>query len=326
MRALIVTVLWPTPGRPAYGSFVRDQVDALRALGVADIEVEPFEPGGGSPVVYAKAMARLAAKHRGRRPFDVVHAHYGLSAWPALAVPARRRLVTLHGTDLAHPRSRRLTLAVLPRYDVVGLAGTSLREALPERFHAKALALPVGVDLGRFRPLPRAQARARLGLPADEPVLLHPAAPDRAEKRVDRAREVAGDVRLLSLGGVDPTEVPWWVNAANAVLVPSEREGFGLAAVEALACDVPVLATPVGVHAEALAGVDGTLCAPYDAEVWRAAVAPHLQAADPRVRGRARAERWSTRTCAERVAEAWTAAPDRLLASGGAPTSGVIAP
>ncbi len=37
------------------------------------------------------------------------------------------------------------------------------------------------------------------------------------------------------------------INAANAVIAPSEREGFGLAPLEALACDVPVLATDVGV-------------------------------------------------------------------------------
>ena len=102
-----------------------------------------------------------------------------------------------------------------------------------------------------------------------------------------------------------PEQVPLWVNAANAVLVPSEREGFGLAVLEALACDVPVLATPVGVHPEALAGVAGTLCAPFDAEVWRAALAPHLAAADPRVEGRARAEAWSTDRMAARVIEAW---------------------
>ncbi len=57
---------------------------------------------------------------------------------------------------------------------------------------------------------------------------------------------------LLTLGAVAPERVPLWVNASNAVLVPSEREGFGLAVLEALACDVPVLATPVGVHPEAL--------------------------------------------------------------------------
>ncbi len=102
-----------------------------------------------------------------------------------------------------------------------------------------------------------------------------------------------------------PEQVPLWINAANAVLVPSEREGFGLAALEALACDVPVLATPVGIHREALDGVAGTLCAPFDAEVWRAALAPHVAAADPRVEGRARAETWSTDRMALGVIEAW---------------------
>ncbi len=52
---------------------------------------------------------------------------------------------------------------------------------------------------------------------------------------------------LLALGNVPPSDVPLCVNAANAVLVPSEREGFGLGVLEALACDVPVLATPVGI-------------------------------------------------------------------------------
>jgi teichuronic acid biosynthesis glycosyltransferase TuaC len=100
--------------------------------------------------------------------------------------------------------------------------------------------------------------------------------------------------------------MPLWINAANAVLVPSDAEGFGLAAVEALACDVPVLATPVGIHPQALEGIGGTLCAPYDRAAWGAALAPHVAAADPRVAGRQRAQRWSADAMAARVWEAWT--------------------
>ena len=88
-------------------------------------------------------------------------------------------------------------------------------------------------------------------------------------------------------------------------MVPSEAEGFGLAVLEALACDVPVLATPVGVHPVALGGVEGTLCAPFDVSAWRTALARHLAVADPRVHGRARAEIWSAARMAERVAAAW---------------------
>jgi glycosyltransferase involved in cell wall biosynthesis len=89
------------------------------------------------------------------------------------------------------------------------------------------------------------------------------------------------------------------------VLVPSEREGFGLAALEALACDVPVLATPVGIAPLALAGVEGTLCAPFELARWREALAPHLEATDPRVAGRDRAALFSAGRMAERVAAAW---------------------
>jgi teichuronic acid biosynthesis glycosyltransferase TuaC len=152
----------------------------------------------------------------------------------------------------------------------------------------------------------RDEARAQLGIPADEPCLLFPADPARAVKRFDRAQEAAGGARLLTLGRVHPFEVPTYVNAANAVLVPSAHEGFGLAALEALACDVPVLATPVGVHAAALEGVGGTLCAPYEREAWQAALRPHLEASDPRVQGRERAALWSARAMARRVLDAWS--------------------
>ena len=85
-----------------------------------------------------------------------------------------------------------------------------------------------------------------------------------------------------------------------------------MACIEALACDVPVLARPTGEHADALRGIAGTLCAEWDLETWRAALAPHLDAADPRIAGRARALRYSADALAARVATAW-----RWLVSGG---------
>ncbi len=305
MRALIVTNMWPSPTEPALGSFVRDQVSALRELGGADIEVFAFAPGG-----YARAARDLRARYRDQR-FDIVHAHFGLTAWPAFAVPARRRVVTLHGTDMRHRRSRLITRAALGRIDLIAAVGADLAAELDagggHRGRRRPLAiLPCGVDLTRFAPMPRAHARERLGLDPAGRYVLFPADPARAVKRVDRAREVAGDTRLLTLGGVDPGDVGLWINAANAVVVPSEQEGFGLAVLEALACDVPVLATPVGNHPIALGSITGTLCAPYDRDTWRTALAPHLDADEPRVSGRARAELWSARRMAQRVLVAWS--------------------
>ncbi|HWF72121.1 MAG TPA: glycosyltransferase [Solirubrobacteraceae bacterium] len=306
MRALVVTNMYPTPERPALGSFVRDQVEALRALPGLEVELLAFAPGGSE--AYLRAAREVRRRFRGR-PFDVVHAHFGLTAWPALLAPARFRALTLHGTDLSHARSRAITRAVLPFVDLLATVSSSLARELPRGAAHRAVVLPCGVDTGRFRPIPRADARAALGLDPAGRYLLFPADPTRPEKRHDRALAVAGEVPLLTLGEIDPAQVPTWVNAADAVLVPSEREGFGLAVLEALACDVPVLATPVGIAPIALAGIEGALCAPFDAAAWRAALAGHLADPDPRVRGRGRAELFSAARMAARVAAAWHGLP-----------------
>jgi glycosyltransferase involved in cell wall biosynthesis len=301
MRALVVTNMWPSPEHPALGAFVHDQVRALRDLDGVEVDVFAFAPGD-----YVGAARRLRREHRGD-DYDVVHAHFGLTAWVALALRGAPRAVTLHGTDVRHPRSGRLTRAVLPLMDLVATVSSELAGDLRGAGRRRRVAvLPCGVDMMRFRPLPRADARRELGLDPDEPCLLFPADPARPAKRHDRARAVADGTRLLSLGAIEPAAVPLWINAANAVVVPSDHEGFGLAVLEALACDVPVVATPVGVHPVALGDLPGTLCAPFDADAWKAALAPHLAHADPRVQGRRRAELYSAERMARRVAAAWS--------------------
>jgi teichuronic acid biosynthesis glycosyltransferase TuaC len=318
MRALVVTNMYPSPERPALGSFVRDQVEALQRLDDVYLDVFAFEPGGYG--AYTRASRELGRQFRGER-FDIVHAHFGLSAWPARAVPTRGRVVTLHGTDLEHPRSRVITLAGLRSSDVVGVTSQALSQRIPRwaRSPKHVQVLPCGVDLNRFTQIDRREARARLQLDPDGRYVLFSADPARPEKRFDRAQRLLDGfddpnaaATLLTLGDVDPSEVPLWINAADAVLVTSERESFGLAALEALACDVPVLSTPVGVAPEALDGVDGALCAPFDEAVWGAALRPHLTADDPRLAdGRAHAEPYSSDTCAQKVLDAWTELLDR---------------
>jgi hypothetical protein len=167
--------------------------------------------------------------------------------------------------------------------------------------------LPCGVDLDGFAPGPRADARRRLGLDPRGRYLLFPASPARPVKRHDRASELASlvDAELLSGGGIDAERMVDWINAANAVLVTSDNEGFGLAAVEALACDVPVLSTPVGIAPTVLGGIEGCLAEPFDLGRWATLAQAHLDSPDPRVAGRARARWFSAELMAERVVVAY---------------------
>lgn len=306
MRVLVVTNFEPDASAPQRGRWVRDQVDEVRRRGV-EVDVFSFPPGRGE---YVPATRRLRALLK-RERYDLVHAHYGLPGWCARLAGARPLLVTFHGTDIRHPVVGALSHRLAWRVDLVAAVSRALyepedgRPGLPRV--PGAAVLPCGPDLARFGPLPRAEARRQLGLDPAGRYLFFPANPARHEKRHDRAAELAAaaGAELLTGGSIEPERMPLWLNAANAVVVSSDYEGFGMAAVEALACDVPVLSTPVGIAPYALGGIPGCLCAPFDAAAWSAAAVPHLAAADPRVEGAARAATLSAARMAERVLAAY---------------------
>jgi teichuronic acid biosynthesis glycosyltransferase TuaC len=305
MRVLVVTNLQPDERTPQRGRWVIDQIDEIRRHG---IEVELFSfPMGRSH--YIPATRRLRALLR-RESFDLVHAHYGLAGWCARLAGGRPLVVTFHGTDVRHRVVGPLSRLLARRIDLVAGVSRALfrpeagRPGLP-RIPASAV-LPCGPDLGRFRPLPRDEARRELGLDPVGRYLLFPADPARPEKRHDRALELARacGAELLTGGGIPPERMPLWMNAAGAVLITSRYEGFGLACVEALACDVPVLSTPVGIAPLALHGIEGCLCAEYETAAWASAAIALLDS-DTRVRGATRAASFSAVRMAERVVAAY---------------------
>ncbi|HEX7245889.1 MAG TPA: glycosyltransferase [Solirubrobacterales bacterium] len=312
MRVLVVTNFVPDAGAPQRGRWIEDQVREVRKLGV-EVEVFAFPRGRQNYLPATRRLRRLLGEER----FDLVHAHYGLVGWCARLAGARPLAISFHGTDVRHPLVGPLSRRLAWRADLVAAVSRALfaaedgRPGLP-RVPASAV-LPCGPDLARFRPLPRPEARRRLGLDPTGRYLLFPADPRRPEKRHDRAQRLAAacEAELLTGGLIEPEEMPLWMNAANAVLVTSEHEGFGLVCVEALACDVPVLSTPVGIAPYALNDLDGTLCAPFELEAWTSFAKPLLDSADPRVRGQARGAALSAERMAERTVVAYRAVLDR---------------
>jgi len=315
LRVLIVANMYPSPERPAFGVFVAAQAAALQATGEAEVTVFHWD-AHRKPWRYAQAALELALS---RVDVDVVHAHYGLSGLVALAAPRRVPLVlTVHGRDCHHPLVKRITALVARRAAAVVAVSQELADQCPCPVSA---VIPPGVDLELFRPLPRAEARARLGLASDAEhrLLLFPADPARPEKRYSAALELAArlatrhpGLELRPVFGRPRAEMPLWLNAADAVLVTSRREGYGLACVEALACDVPVLSTPVGIAPSLLGGVEGCHCEPFDAERWAEHLETLLAAGEPRVAGRAVAESQSLSAAARRTLQLYSELSTRV--------------
>jgi len=307
LRVLVVNNITPDDAAPWRGRFVREQVDALREEGV-DVELFSFPPGRRQYPPAVGAIRRLLRRDR----FDIVHAHFGLAGWCAALAGARPLVVTFHGTDVRHPVTGFLSRRLVGRLDLIAPVSRALlhreggRPALPSRTGTTAI-LPCGANVDRFQPASRSEARERVGLEPHGRYLLFPAAKTRPVKRYDLAAELADrlDAKLLSGDGVDADLMPTWMNAANAVVVTSDNEGFGLVAVEALACDVPVASTPVGIAPFLLGGIEGCHVGPFDSDRWADALRPHLDARDPRVPGRRRAEWFSVSLMARRVLEAY---------------------
>ncbi len=97
MRVLIMTAMYPTPENPAFGSFIRTQVESLRRAGV-DVEVLILR-GRSRKWNYLQGIFQLR-RRLARGSIDLVHAHYGLVGMIARTQWKVPVVVTYHGDDL----------------------------------------------------------------------------------------------------------------------------------------------------------------------------------------------------------------------------------
>jgi glycosyltransferase involved in cell wall biosynthesis len=313
MRVLMVTTEWP---RVPWGTaqFVARQAAFLRAAGI-EVDVFAFQ-GRRNPLNYAAAWLNVR-RRLARERYDLVHAQFGQSA--LLALPRRVPLVvTFRGDDLQGilgDQNGRITLTgrLLRRFsrwaghraDAVIVVSSHMQRQLQNGRPIHVV--PSGIDLELFRPIPQAPARIRLGLPADERLVLFVGNPDLARKRFSLARQAVdllaatAPARLVVGWGVPHTQIPDYMAACDTLVFTSVQEGSPNAVKEALACNLPVVSVAVGDVAERLAGVAGCeLCADDRPETIAAALARVL-ARGTRIDGQAAVRPLDERLVTQRV-------------------------
>src|ERR1700758_3041161 len=216
--------MYPSPQRPGYGAFVFQQVEQLRRFGhtVDVINILGFQ----SKMNYLRGTLDVM-RMTSAVAYDIVHAHYGYSAYPAMFRVQAPLGITLHVRDvLGNVFEGLCTRAVSHFAEAFIVVSEEMRRRIP------GIVIPCGVDLGVFKPYERDQARARLRWPKDRHIVLFPFDPARRGKRYDLARASVErlvhegvDAELMTVFNVPNGEMPWYYSAADAMLLCSDREG-----------------------------------------------------------------------------------------------------
>jgi L-malate glycosyltransferase len=304
---------------------------------------------------YTLALASKMANVARNESLDLLHVHYAIphsvSAYLARAMLAPLRLpfvTTLHGTDITLVGSDRSYLPItqfsIEQSDAVTAISEYLQAVTLEEFRVQRTVevIPNFVNCDVFEPADGECRRSEFASD-DEKVLVH-LSNFRPVKRIPDVVEIFDRVRrriaakLLMIGdGPERTVAEWMVrekglmgdvifvgkqnqvqtllNCADVMLLPSEIESFGLAALEAMACGVPVVASRVGGIPEVIDdGVEGYLVPSHDVETMAERALAILTDADRREQmGRAARKRASTQFCSDKIIPLYEALYRRVL-------------
>jgi len=267
------------------------------------------------PCCYSLALVSKLVEVIKSYGLDIVHAHYAVpnavSAYLAKKIcnDSARVITTLHGTDSylvgRHPSYKEVTQFSIQQSDGLTTVSEYLKERTNTEFDIsrEIRVIPNFVDPQKFRRLKRdreqrivchssnfrplkripdiIKAFSIVSQEINCKLLLVGNGPERP-KAEKIAKNLGISNRVHFLGNVK--NVQEILGKSDLFLLPSEDESFGLAALEAMSCEVPVVASNIGGLKELIShGVDGYLIEVGDAEALAQYSLKILQ--DPRLQG-----------------------------------------
>lgn len=225
---------------------VKNQGDSLVKIGH---QVDYYLVGKGV-VGYVKLVVGLHRWLKTNR-YDIIHAHYSItSIFTTLAIPRRRIVVSLMGSDTERRGLMLFLIRIFSRYCWTKVIVKT--ERMKIRFNSERITvLPNGVDFDHFFVLPKNEAQEAVGFSSDKKNILFLADSTRKEKNVGLARDAVSllndkSVVLHEMYPVSHKMVPYYLNAADVLVLPSIYEGSVNIIKEGMACATPIVSTDVG--------------------------------------------------------------------------------
>lgn len=250
--------------------FITDQKEALEARGA---QVDLFTIKGKGILGYLKNLRALRTTIK-RGSYEVVHAHYGMSGLLACLQFRVPVVITLHGSDVNDPKVRIFSKIAARLASEVIVVSQKMKDLLGYR--KATTVIPCGVDIGMFVPMDKAYARRKLEIAGKmkfeegKKYVMFSSSFNNEVKNpglaMEAVKQLGEGYELIELKGFSRREVACLFNAADAALMTSKSEGSPQFVKEAMACNCPVVSTPVGDVEAIFNGTNGCFLVQPEAE------------------------------------------------------------
>lgn len=266
--------------RDGISPVVRNQGESLIKAGVS---LDYFAISGKGWKNYYKSISELRSLLL-KSNFDILHAHYGLSAIVALLARRKERIVaSFMGDDILGSRNSAGNITLSSKLY------SWLNRNLARFFHQaiivkskemqgwflnainKTFLIPNGVDLSEFKPVNRESAYAKTCWDRSCMNVIFVSDPSRLEKNyplaevaVRKLNNILLELQVVNM--ISNRELVYYYNAADCLVLPSFHEGSPNVIKEAMACNCPIVSTRVGDVEWMLGETEGCFLAENDPE------------------------------------------------------------
>ena len=252
LKILFVTNMFPSIARPAFGIFVKEQIDQLGRSIKFNHDVYFINARDKGNLQYLLSLIRIPFILR-RNRYDVVHIHYGISGlFLLLFKPSAKVYITLHGADILKEQGRKwqilLTKRIVRRADKVIILSKEMEDVV-SRLGVPYEIIPCGVDADFFEPASKPDKQVKEGK-----TIVFPGDPEVQVKNYPLFMDVINEIRsqfgmtveVRCLVNLTREGVKELMNIADCLMMTSFSEGSPQTLKEALACGLPVVSVNVG--------------------------------------------------------------------------------
>lgn len=243
-------VLFISKGIPIFGisPVVKNQAQTLKEKGVELYYFKTNARGKGL-LGYIRNIPKLR-RHLKNNNYDIIHAHYSLTAFTASLAGAKPLVVSLMGSDVKSGRFYRYIINFFRKHNWYRTIVKS--EDMRNSLVVEGVdVIPNGVDFNKFIPIARNLALKKTNWNKNKKHILFAGNPNRSVKNYKLAKEAFNllddkNIELHFLDNVPNKKMPYYYNAADSIVLTSFWEGSPNVIKEAMACDTPIVSVDVG--------------------------------------------------------------------------------